>query len=184
MCALPPPLRRAACGQAPLAGAAHHCRVRAHRLASRLSPSQKRLQALPHTAPLTGAVICIALLGLPLEDAIRAPLFQFSIVGVTLAAFGFVVTTVGNDYSHWRSGLLRPQKTRTVLLVAFFGVAFAIARFVHLVAFGEGDHTSTLSTEHLQVSGAGGAGAQPRPVTLSASVPARDLLARPCARML
>ena len=110
--------------------------------------SQNRLQALPHTAPLTVAVMCIALLLLPLPNGTRRALFQFSIVLVGLATGGYVLTILGNDYSHWRHGLLSPQKQRTVTLMIVGGVAFALLRIVHLIGFG--DTNSTISTEHLQ----------------------------------
>ena len=91
------------------------------------------LQELPHTLPLLAAVVCIALMVLPLQDSKEPPaIFQWSLLLTLLAAAGWFVVTLGNDYMHFRYGLLRPQKPRTVCLMLVVGVAFAAARITHL----------------------------------------------------
>lgn len=95
--------------------------------------NHRTIQALPHTAPLLGACLCNVLMLLPVEDPHEpSPFFRWSVVLTMLAAAGWLAVELGNDYAHFRYGLLEPQRRRTVCLMVGFGTLMASARLVHL----------------------------------------------------
>ena len=96
--------------------------------------NHKRLQGLPHTLPMMGAVICILLMSLPSsQNPMNSPaIFQWSILFTLLALFGWIFVGMANDCSHNRYSLLQPQRPRTVLLILFFGCLLAVARLIHI----------------------------------------------------
>ena len=96
--------------------------------------NHKRLQGLPHTLPMMGAVICILLMSLPSsQNPMNSPaIFQASILFTLLALFGWIFVGMANDCSHNRYSLLQPQRPRTVLLILFFGCLLAVAQLIHI----------------------------------------------------
>ena len=90
---------------------------------------------MPHTVPLVGAVLFLFLMVLPIQDAMHDPtLFQISLVLVVLAAFGWILVTLGNDYAHFKHGLLKPQRPTTVLFMVLIGVTLVTLRSLNLTA--------------------------------------------------
>ena len=86
---------------------------------------------------------------LPVQDAKQMPwLFTSSINLTFIAAFAWLVISLGNDYAHWRYGLLRPQNPRTVLIMVLVGTLVAAGRLLHLWLGGQ-LFSVELSTEWL-----------------------------------
>ena len=70
--------------------------------------AQQTIQALPHTAPLLGASVCIVLVLLPIQDLMQGPwIFQLSVVLTSFAAFGWLALALGHSaHNHMRKMLL------------------------------------------------------------------------------
>ena len=108
-------------------------------------------QAVPHSAPMAAAVLCIILMMLPIMDSTATPwLFQWSITLTLLGLVGWLLVELGNDYMHFQYGLLRPQRPRTVLYVFVVGTIFLALRITHLSV--DAPPEEKMSTEFLQRS--------------------------------
>jgi len=106
-------------------------------------------QAVPHTAPMLCAALCVVLMMLPIQDHTHTPwLFQWSITLTVIALLAWLVIELGNDYVHFRYKLLRPQWPRTVFYVLVVGSCLLALRIVHLTVPLPPD--AQLSTERLQ----------------------------------
>ena len=93
------------------------------------------LQGIPHTVPMVTACFCLFLLVLPIHDAIKEPvLLQTALVLIFIAALGWILIQVGNDYAHFRHGLLKPQRPRLVLWMAAGGITVLTLRIVNLTS--------------------------------------------------
>jgi hypothetical protein len=107
------------------------------------------IQALPHTVPMVGAVLCILLMLLPIQDSRETPqIFLWAVTFTLCGLLGWLLLTLVNDYSHFRHGLLPPQRPRTVLGILLLGVSIAVVRIVHLTV--QLPPEATFSTEWLQ----------------------------------
>ena len=69
---------------------------------------------------------------MPIQDAMEGPwIFQLSLMFTLIAALGWLALALGNDYAHFRHGLLDMQRARTVcLMVRAPGLTMAVARLI------------------------------------------------------
>ena len=94
--------------------------------------SQRTIQALPHTVPMASACTCMVLM-FAYPSPLEVPAyFQIGITLIAVSAIGWAAVAIGNDYAHFKFGLLKPQRRRTVCLIVALGSVVASGRLLHL----------------------------------------------------